>query len=149
MNPLHNAISELLQNYLECGYPLSATQIHQMIPIAYMDKRRDLKTGEVSVVGMSGEVAGKHVIIVDDMIVTGSTMMESAEYLKKVGAISVSVAATHHLYLDGVQEKLEKSEIDEVIVSDTVQMLSDSAVQQVSSKLRVLSVAQLIVDELS
>ena len=119
------------------------------VPIAYMDKRRDLKTGEVSVVGMSGEVAGKHVIIVDDMIVTGSTMMESAEYLKKMGAISVSVAATHHLYLDGVQEKLEKSEIDEVIVSDTVQMLSDSAVQQVSSKLRVLSVAQLIVDELS
>ncbi|TXH06604.1 MAG: ribose-phosphate pyrophosphokinase, partial [Candidatus Moraniibacteriota bacterium] len=93
------------------------------VPIAYMDKRRDLKTGEVSVVGMSGEVAGKHVIIVDDMIVTGSTMMESAEYLKKMGAISVSVAATHHLYLPGVQEKLEKSEIDEVVVSDSVGLM--------------------------
>lgn len=119
------------------------------VAIAYMDKRRDLKTGEVSVVGMSGEVVGKNVIIVDDMIVTGSTMMESAEYLKKMGAVSVSVAATHHLYLEGVQEKLEKSEIDEVIVSDTVQMISNSAGQQVSNKLRVLSVAQLIVDELT
>lgn len=38
MNPLHNAISELLQNYLECGYPLSATQIHQMIPVACNEK---------------------------------------------------------------------------------------------------------------
>ncbi len=119
------------------------------VPIAYMDKRRDLKTGEVSVVGMSGEVEGKNVIIVDDMIVTGSTMMESAEYLKKMGAISVSVAATHHLYLPGVQEKLEASEIDEVIVSDTVRMISDSGGKQVNNKLRVLSVAQLIVDELS
>ena len=117
------------------------------LPIAYMDKRRDLVTGEVSVVGMSGEVAGKHVVIVDDMIVTGSTMMESAEYLKKMGAVSVSVAATHHLYLDGVQEKLEMSEIDEVVVSDTVQMSSESAGQKADSKLKVLSVAGLIVDE--
>jgi ribose-phosphate pyrophosphokinase len=50
------------------------------IPIAYMDKRRDLNTGKVEVVSMSGEVKGKRVIIVDDMIVTGSTMMESAKY---------------------------------------------------------------------
>lgn len=118
------------------------------VGIAYMDKRRDLTTGEVSVVGMSGEVSGKNVIIVDDMIVTGSTMMESAAYLKKMGAVSVAVAATHHLYLAGVQEKLEASEIDEVIVSDTVQMISDSAGQKVSNKLRVLSVAKLIVEEL-
>lgn len=125
------------------------------VGIAYMDKRRDLATGEVKVVGMSGEVVGKNVIIVDDMIVTGSTMMESAEYLKKVGAISVSVAATHHLYLPGVQEKLEMSEIDEVVVSDTVAQIQNSKSQITSKskirnkKLKVLSVAQLIVDELS
>jgi len=118
------------------------------VPIAYMDKRRDLTTGEVSVVGMSGEVSGKNVIIVDDMIVTGSTMMESAEYLKKTGAVSVSVAATHHLYLPGVQKKLEESEIDEVVVSDTVQIVGNLAGQQVGNKLKVLSVARLIVDEL-
>ncbi len=114
--------------------------------IAYMDKRRDLATGEVKVVGMSGEVSGKNVIIVDDMIVTGSTMMESAEYLKKMGAVSVGVAATHHLYLPGVQEKLEESEIDEVVVSDTVAVNSQILK---SKKLKVLSVAQLIVDELA
>ncbi len=115
------------------------------LAIAYMDKRRDLTTGEVRVSGMTGDVSGKRVIIVDDMIVTGSTMMESAEYLKKHGAVSVSVAATHHLYLDGVQEKLEMSEIDEVVVTDTV---INSKLEIRNKKLMVLSVANLIVDEL-
>ncbi len=120
------------------------------LPIAYMDKRRDLNTGKVEVVSMSGEVKGKHVIIVDDMIVTGSTMMESAKYLKKQGAKSVSVAATHHLYIDGVQEKLEKSEIDEIVVTDTVAQSATSQKSKVikSVKLKVLSVDQMIVDEL-
>lgn len=124
----------------------SVAMAHELgLGIAYMDKRRDLTTGEVSVAGMTGEVMDKHVIIVDDMIVTGSTMMESAEYLKKAGAVKVSVAATHHLYLPGVQEKLEKSEIDEVVVSDTVANVGN----QLLHKLRVISVASEIVRELS
>jgi ribose-phosphate pyrophosphokinase len=115
-----------------------------LVPIAYMDKRRDLKTGEVEVVGMSGEVRDRSVIIVDDMIVTGSTMMETAKYLKSKGAKSVSVAATHHLFIAGVQEKLDQSEIDEVVVSDTVQCPKEIK----SSKLKILSVASLIAEEL-
>lgn len=119
------------------------------VPIAYMDKRRDLRTGKVEVVSMSGDVKGKKVIIVDDMIVTGSTMMESAKYLKKQGAKSVTVAATHHLYIEGVQEKLDKSEIDEVVVSDSVMIDSRrQTLDSSSGKLKILSVAQMIVDEL-
>lgn len=115
------------------------------VPIAYMDKRRDLKTGKVEVVGMSGEVAGKAVIIVDDMIVTGSTMMETAKYLKSKGAKSVSVAATHHLYVAGAQAKLDQSDIDEVVVSDTVECPAGLK----SKKLKILSVAELIAEELA
>ncbi len=118
------------------------------LPIAYMDKQRDLTTGKVEISGMSGEVAGKSVIIVDDMIVTGSTMIETAKYLKKKGAKKVSVAATHHLFVQGVQEKLEASEVDEIVVSDTVQQFGDSVNRQISNKLKTLSVAGLIVDEL-
>jgi ribose-phosphate pyrophosphokinase len=116
------------------------------IPIAYMDKRRDLRTGKVEVMGMTGEVKGKEVLIVDDMIVTGSTLMESAKYLKKMGAKSVKVAATHHLYVAGAQERLEMSEIDEVVVTDTVQYMTKKVGGK--SKLKILSVAQMIVDEL-
>lgn len=120
------------------------------IPIAYMDKRRDLETGKVEVAGMTGDVANKHVIIVDDIIVTGSTMMESAKYLKSKGAKSVCVAATHHLYVPGVQDKLEESEIDEVMVTDTVARRETSKKYPAkSTKLRVLSVAGIIVDELN
>lgn len=115
------------------------------IPIAYMDKRRDLKTGRVQVVGMSGEVEGKNVIIVDDMIVTGSTLMETAKYLKKKGVKKVMVAATHHLYVPGVVERMEESEIDEIVVTDSVKCRVKSVK---SEKLKILSVAGLIVDEL-
>lgn len=111
--------------------------------VAYMDKQRDLATGEVRVSGMTGEATGKRVLIVDDMIVTGSTIMESAAYLKQRGALSVTVAATHHLYLPGVQAQIEQSEIDEVVVTDTVQGRGGGG-----GKLKVLSVASLIVDEL-
>lgn len=122
------------------------------VPIAYLDKRRDLKTGKVEVFGMSGEVAGKRVIIVDDMIVTGSTMMETAKYLKNKGAKQVTVAATHHLYVPGVQEKLEQSEIDEIVVTDTVmENMHKSQMTNVHKwgKLKILSIAQLIVDEVA
>lgn len=122
------------------------------VPIAYMDKRRDLKTGQVEVVSMSGEVAGKSVIIVDDMIVTGSTMMEAAKYLKSKGAKRIAVAATHHLYVPGAEEAILASEIDEIVVSDSIQPTAYSQQQNsklyaVSRKLHILSVAQMIVDE--
>lgn len=120
------------------------------VPIAYMDKRRDLKTGQVEVVSMSGEVAGKSVIIVDDMIVTGSTMMEAAKYLKSKGAKRIAVAATHHLYVPGAEEVILASEIDEMVVTDTVARDATSQKSKVikSVKLKVLSVAQMIVDEI-
>ena len=112
------------------------------VPIIYADKRRDLETGKVEVVSLSGSVAGKHVIMIDDMIVTGSTLMETAKALREAGATRISFAATHHLWVPGVQEKLDASQVDEIVVTDTV------APQGKGRKLTVLSVAQLIVDEL-
>jgi ribose-phosphate pyrophosphokinase len=85
------------------------------------------------------------------MIATGGTAMTAAAYLKERGAQRVTIAATHHLYVPGAQEKLEASAIDEVVVTDTVAMTSKSKIQNPkskTSKLTVLSVAQTIVDEL-
>lgn len=115
-------------------------------PVVYIDKKRDLESGEVSVVGMSRSVADADVIIVDDNVFTGSTLLKTAKELKKAGAKSIRVGVTHHLYVHGVQEKLEKSEIDEVVVTDTVQ--DSRREERGESKLKILSVAQLIVDEL-
>jgi ribose-phosphate pyrophosphokinase len=123
------------------------------VPVVYLDKRRDLTTGAVTVSGMSGDVEGKEAIIVDDMIVTGSTAMKTASYLKTKGAARVTMAATHHLYVPGVQEKLEASELDEIVVTDTVCGMCTNKQMHTNvhhwEKLRVLSVAETIVDELA
>lgn len=114
-----------------------------------MDKKRDLESGKVSVMGMSRPVRGMEVVIVDDNVFTGSTLLETAKELHKHGAKSIRVGLTHHLYVPGVQEKLENSEIDEIVVTDTVARSATSRKSKVikSVKLKVLSVAQMIVDE--
>ena len=90
------------------------------IPIAYVDKKRDLATGKVTISGISRTVKNADVVIIDDMIATGSTVIEIAHYLKKNGAHSITIAATHHLYLPGVQEKILMSPIDHLVVTDTI-----------------------------
>lgn len=116
------------------------------VPIVYMDKRRDLVTGEVTVLGMSRSVEGADIIIVDDNVFTGSTLLETAKELKKHGAKSVRVGLTHHLYVSGVQEKLERSEIDEIVVTDTIAQKSDIKSKAKNNKLKVLSVAGMMVN---
>jgi ribose-phosphate pyrophosphokinase len=113
------------------------------IEVAYIDKKRDLTTGEVSVVGINRDISGCKVIIVDDMIVTGSTLIEVADFLKERGAERVEVAATHHLYVPGAQEKLDRSGIDTLVVTDTVAQKVESAYLQVKS------IADLVAREIS
>jgi ribose-phosphate pyrophosphokinase len=112
------------------------------VPVVYMDKKRDLATGEVKVMGISRPIDAADVIIIDDMIVTGSTLVETAKYLKKQNIKSLAVAATHHLYVPGAQEAVEKSGFDEVVVTDTI------APKIKSDKLKVLTVAGIIATEL-
>lgn len=114
------------------------------VPVVYVDKKRDLKTGEVEVVGISRSVEGASVIMVDDNVFTGATLLETTKELKKNGARSIRVGLTHHLYVPGVQEKLENSEIDEIVITDSIQ--PEMYIQQQSSKLKILSIAEMIVD---
>jgi ribose-phosphate pyrophosphokinase len=99
--------------------------------------------------GMSQGVAGRKVILGDDNVFTGATLLSTAKELKQAGAKSIRVGLTHHLYVPGVQEKLEQSEINEIVVTDTIGGKDKSKVKSQKSKLRVLSVAPLIVDELA
>lgn len=112
------------------------------VGVAYLDKKRDLITGKVRIVGINREVRGANVIIVDDMIATGDTLVEAAVFLRKQGAAGVVVGATHHLYVPGAQAKLDASEIGQVVVTDTI------VSQERSKKLKVLRVAELVVKTL-
>lgn len=130
----------------DAGSVKSSTDFAKKIgaQVAYIDKERDLKTGKVKVVGISRKVAGYNVLMVDDMIATGSTLIETSKFLNNKGVKSIRVAATHHLYLPGVAEKLEASAIDEIVVTDSIEIPEDFN----SNKTKILSCADVIVSEL-
>ncbi|KXK09426.1 MAG: Ribose-phosphate pyrophosphokinase [Microgenomates bacterium OLB23] len=112
-------------------------------PMAVIEKQR---TGEtVQSFGIHGEIKGKHVVVVDDMIVTGGTIISAVESLKKEYTIeTLTVVATHHDFVKDAVQKLEESIIDTVIASNSI--LLDPNLKM--PKLHEVSLAPLIADEL-
>ncbi len=113
------------------------------LDVAFVNKKRDLNNGKVVIKGISHSVKGKKVLIKDDMIATGSTLIEVSKFLKTQKVKSITVAATHHLYVNRAQEKLDKTPIDQLIVTDTIEPKSKS------KKLEILSVAKVIAKEIN
>ena len=131
----------------DAGAVKSSTQFANElgVQVVYMDKKRDLSTGKVEIKGMSGNVDGMEVVIIDDNIVTGSTLIETANALRKAGAKLIRIGATHHMYVPGAQEKIEECEaIDELVVTDTIMNPTGKEYQ----KLKIISVAKLLAKEL-
>jgi ribose-phosphate pyrophosphokinase len=109
-------------------------------PLAIVDKRRvDVDVSEV--MNLIGEVRGAPALIIDDIIDTAGTLVKTAEALLKEGATEVYAACTHPVLSGPAVERLARSEIKEVVVTDSVP-LSPSA--QKLSKIKVLSVSDLL-----
>ena len=109
-------------------------------PLAIVDKRRvDVDVSEV--MHLIGDVAGRPALVVDDIIDTAGTLVKTAEALLKEGATEVFAACTHPVLSGPAVERLCRSAISEVVVTDSVP-LSDEARQL--SKIKVLSVAGLL-----
>lgn len=111
------------------------------LPLSTINKKRDLATGKVSILGINEKVKSKNVMIVDDFVSTGQTLMEVAKFLKLRGVKKVSACLTHHFYINHVQEQIEKSKLDMLYVTDTIQNPQNSLKY---NKLKILSVAELI-----
>ena len=75
---------------------------------------------EAAVTEVIGHVEGKVAIMTDDMIVTGGTLLAGAEALKRAGATRVYACATHALFPDGALSKLAASDLEQIVVTDTV-----------------------------
>lgn len=86
-----------------------------------------------------GDVKGKNVVLVDDIIDTGGTLCKAAELMKKEGAKSVRAICTHAVLSGPAVERIENSVLEELIVTDTLP-------GKKSTKIHVLSVAELIAD---
>lgn len=106
--------------------------------VSYLEKHRP-EVGKAEITDIKGEV-GKSVIILDDMIDTGGTILKSAEFLKDKGVKNIIVVVTHGLFSGGFG-KFEKSGIKEIIVTDTIP-------QKTMGKKKVVSVAGLIAQKL-
>jgi ribose-phosphate pyrophosphokinase len=109
-------------------------------PLAIVDKRRvDVDVSEV--MHLIGDVRGKSALIVDDIIDTAGTLVKTAEALTKEGATEVFAACTHPILSGPAVERIRKSVITEVVVTDSVPL--SAAAEQVG-KIKVLSVAELL-----
>jgi ribose-phosphate pyrophosphokinase len=110
-------------------------------PLAIIHKRRDPnKANEVAVGEVVGDVDGRVCLLVDDMIDTAGTICQAATALKAAGAKSVIAAATHPILSGPAPQRLNESEFEEVIVTNTLPIPDGVSIP----KLTVLSMAPLI-----
>lgn len=108
------------------------------LPLRNINKHRDLETGTVETVNMSGDVKGKICLVYDDVINTGSTVGEVAKFLKENGAKEVHFLVTHALLAGDAKERLTDKAIDSVVVSDSIYH------HDLPKKVKVISIAETI-----
>ena len=109
------------------------------VGLALCHKQRK-KANEIAEMTVIGDVKGKDVVIVDDMCDTAGTLTTAADLFMKKGALSVRAFCTHAVLSGPAFERLSKSAITELIVTDTIPMKAEH------DKIRVLSVSNLFAD---
>jgi ribose-phosphate pyrophosphokinase len=111
--------------------------LHSDVVICYKQRK---KANEISLMELIGNVQGKNVILIDDMIDTGGTLAHAANLMIERGAISVRAICTHPILSGDAYEKIENSGLTELIVSDTIPLKKET------SKIKVVSCAPLFAD---
>ena len=110
--------------------------------LAIIDKRRP-RAGQSKVMNIIGNVKDKTCIIVDDIIDSGGTIVNAVEALKKAGAIEVFVFITHAVLSGTAVDKIKKSKIKKLIITDTI---DNSKKIKNNNKIEVLSISSLMAE---
>jgi ribose-phosphate pyrophosphokinase len=110
--------------------------------LAIIDKRRP-KPNVSEVMNIIGDVNGRTCIIVDDIVDTANTLCEAALALKKKGAEKVVAYATHPIFSGKAIESIQSSELDEIVITDTITLEKNA---QGCEKIRQLSVAKILAE---
>ena len=119
--------------YLECP-----------VIICHKSRERANVVGSITAIG---DVAGKDVVIVDDMVDTAGTLAKAANVLKDMGARSVRACATHAVFSGPAYDRIAESALEEVIVADTIPLSSDPSKDK--SKITVLTMADMFASIIS
>lgn len=112
---------------------------HLKANLAVIDKRR-VADNEAEVMNIIGDVDGRDVIILDDMIDTAGTIVNATDALREKGAQRILAAATHAILSGPAIARLDQSAFESVIVTNTVNLNEEKRIP----KIRVLSVARLL-----
>jgi ribose-phosphate pyrophosphokinase len=116
---------------------------HLNADLAFVHKRRPRgSANRVEALDVVGEVQGRRCVLIDDMIDTAGTICAAAELLAERGASDVWAMATHGVLSDPALERLDKSPLSRVVVTNTLPVPDDRRIE----KMQVLSVAKLIAD---
>ncbi|MDA8124748.1 MAG: ribose-phosphate pyrophosphokinase [Deltaproteobacteria bacterium] len=113
---------------------------HLGASLAIIDKRRE-GPNVAQVMNIIGHVKGKKVILLDDMVDTAGTVCQAAKALKEEGALEISVCATHPVLSGPAIERIEQSDLKEVIVTDTIPLHEKA---KACGRIKVLSVSGLL-----
>lgn len=112
--------------------------------LAIVFKERDVSVSNKSeALDMIGEVGGKDVLLVDDIIDTAGTIVSAANFLKERGARSIHVAAVHGLFSEPALSRIEQSAIEKLLITDTIHLKDEVAKHP---KVVVVSVAPLLAE---
>jgi ribose-phosphate pyrophosphokinase len=110
--------------------------------LAIIDKRRP-RPNESKVMNIIGDVEGRTCVLIDDMVDTAGTLCQAAQALKDDGAVKVVAYITHPVLSGNAVDKISKSALDELIVTDTIPL---SAAAKGCTRIRQLSVAGLLAE---
>ena len=112
--------------------------------LAIIDKRRP-QANEAQVMNLIGEVDGRICLLVDDMVDTAGTLCKAADALKERGASKVVAYCTHAVLSGRALENLRNSQLDELIVTDTIPLSADA---RAVSKIRQLTISDLLAESI-
>ena len=108
------------------------------LPLGIVDKRRP-EANKAEVMNVIGDVKGKTVIMLDDMVDTAGTIVKAAEALKKLGAVEIYVCATHPILSGSATENIKHSPITEFVFTDTIPIPEE----KMADNIKVLSIANI------
>ena len=112
--------------------------------LAIIDKRRP-KANEAKVMHIIGDVEDRSCILIDDMVDTANTLCEAARALKENGAIQVIASCTHPVLSGPAIERISKSQLDEVLVTNTIPLAKEA---RECGKITQLSIAELLAESI-
>jgi len=110
--------------------------------LAIIDKRRP-KPNEAKIMNIIGDVEGRQCVLIDDMVDTAGTLCQAANALKEHGADKVVAYCTHAVLSGNAVENIEKSALNEIVVTDSIPLAPDA---QKCKKIRQLSIAELLAE---